>query len=76
MTKGLRFSIVVAEDDEDDRILMDEAFVEIGCGAEIKKFISGEDMLRYLDSSFSQRNRDTLNSEGQPKLQGHSGHYL
>jgi CheY-like chemotaxis protein len=48
MTNGLRFSIVMAEDDEDDRIFMDEAFNAIGYGAEIKKFINGEALLKYL----------------------------
>jgi two-component system response regulator len=38
----------MAEDDEDDRILIDEAFNEIGYGAEIKKFINGQALLKYL----------------------------
>ena len=48
MQNGLRFSIIMAEDDEDDRIIIDEAFNEIAYGAEIKKFINGEALLRYL----------------------------
>ena len=48
MKNGLGFSIVMAEDDEDDRIFIDEAFNEIGYGAEIKKFTTGEGLLRYL----------------------------
>ena len=48
MHNGLRFSIIMAEDDEDDRIIIDEAFNEIDYGADIKKFINGEDLLRYL----------------------------
>jgi CheY-like chemotaxis protein len=45
---GLRFSIIMAEDDEDDRIFIDEAFNEIGYGAEIKKFLNGQALLKYL----------------------------
>src|SRR5215204_3297924 len=48
MTNGLRFQIIMAEDDEDDRVFIDEAFSEIGFVADIKKFISGESLLEYL----------------------------
>ncbi len=42
------FSILIAEDDEDDRIFMDEAFKQIGYEAQVKKFINGEYLLQYL----------------------------
>jgi CheY-like chemotaxis protein len=46
---GIPFSILVVEDDADDRLILDEAFKQIGYEAEIKKFISGEEMLLYLE---------------------------
>ena len=46
--KGLPFSILVVDDDEDDRIIIDEAFKEIGYESEIKKFIGGKALLHYL----------------------------
>jgi CheY-like chemotaxis protein len=46
---GLRFSILVVDDDEDDRVIIDEAFKEIGYEAEVKKFIDGEYLMRYLE---------------------------
>ena len=46
--KGLPFSILVVDDDEDDRIIIDEAFKEIGYESEIKKFIGGKALLQYL----------------------------
>jgi CheY-like chemotaxis protein len=48
MLNGIPFSILVVDDDEDDRIIIDEAFKEIGYEAEIKKFIDGYSLLRYL----------------------------
>jgi CheY-like chemotaxis protein len=49
MQDGLPFRILVVEDDEDDRILMDEAFLQIGYGSEVKKFRDGKMMLDYLE---------------------------
>jgi CheY-like chemotaxis protein len=49
MTKGIPFSILIVEDDDDDREIIDEAFIEIGFEAEVKKFINGEMMLQYLE---------------------------
>ena len=49
MNKGLPFSILVVDDDADDRMNIDEAFQEIGSEAEVKKFIDGEGLLRYLE---------------------------
>ncbi|MFL5774265.1 MAG: response regulator [Flavisolibacter sp.] len=37
------------DDDEDDREIIDEAFKEIGYEAEVKKFIDGVYMMRYLE---------------------------
>jgi CheY-like chemotaxis protein len=47
--KGIPFSILIVEDDDDDRVIIDEAFIEIGYEAEVKKFINGEMMLHYLE---------------------------
>lgn len=49
MKEGLPFRILIVDDDEDDRILINEAFMEIGFGAEVKKFPDGKMLLRYLD---------------------------
>lgn len=49
MKEGLAFSILVVDDDEDDRALIDEAFMEIGAGAEVKKFTDGKMLFRYLE---------------------------
>ena len=46
---GIPFSILIVEDDDDDRVIIDEAFIEIGYEAEVKKFINGEMMLHYLE---------------------------
>ena len=46
---GLPFAILLVDDDEDDRIIIDEAFVSIGYESEVKKFIDGEALLRYLE---------------------------
>ncbi|MFL5808486.1 MAG: response regulator [Flavisolibacter sp.] len=46
--KGLPFPILLVDDDEDDRLIIDEAFKEIGYEAEIKKFIGGKALLHYL----------------------------
>ncbi len=48
MQNGLPFSILIVEDDADDRMFINEAFVEIGWGAEVKKFIDGPSLLHYL----------------------------
>jgi CheY-like chemotaxis protein len=46
--KGLPFSILIVDDDEDDRMIIDEAFKEIGYECEIKKFIGGKALFHYL----------------------------
>jgi CheY-like chemotaxis protein len=38
----------LVDDDEDDRYFMNEAFKEIGYATEVKKFITGKDLLHYL----------------------------
>jgi CheY-like chemotaxis protein len=48
MRDGLPFLILVVDDDEDDRLIINEAFVEIGYGAEVKKFTNGNALLDYL----------------------------
>ncbi|HJW16499.1 MAG TPA: response regulator [Flavisolibacter sp.] len=48
MTNGINFSILLVDDDAEDRQIIDEAFVEIGNACDIKKFISGADLLNYL----------------------------
>ena len=47
--KAMTFSILIVEDDADDRFFLDAAFVQIGYENEIKKFISGEYLFRYLE---------------------------
>jgi CheY-like chemotaxis protein len=49
MQDGLPFSILVVDDDEDDRMMIDEAFMEIGSGAAVKKFINGKMFFHYLE---------------------------
>lgn len=49
MRNGLPFSILLVDDDEDDRIVIDEAFVSIGYGGKVKKFIDGKSLLHYLE---------------------------
>ena len=49
MKNGLPFTILVVEDDADDREIIDDAFEEIGYEAEVKKFIDGQALLKYLE---------------------------
>ncbi|MGN6401669.1 MAG: response regulator [Flavisolibacter sp.] len=49
MSQGLGFSILIVEDDEDDRIIIDEAFMSMGFGAEVKKFINAVALFHYLE---------------------------
>lgn len=46
---GLPFSILVVDDDPDDRVLIDEAFQQIGYESEVKKFVDGKSLLQYLE---------------------------
>ena len=50
MQQGLPFHILVVEDDPDDRIIIDEAFQQIGYVTEVKKLPDGEYLLRYLET--------------------------
>lgn len=50
MREGLPFSIVLVDDDLDDQQVIDEAFMEIGYGTEVKKLINGKALLHYLES--------------------------
>src|SRR5687768_4532541 len=49
MNNGLPFTILMVEDDADDREIIDEAFKEIGYESEIKKFIDGQALINYLE---------------------------
>jgi CheY-like chemotaxis protein len=49
MKKEITFSILVVDDDADDRVIIDEAFQEIDYVCEVKKFHSGKDLLHYLE---------------------------
>jgi CheY-like chemotaxis protein len=49
MTNGLPFSILVVEDDEDDRLFIDDAFKEIDYVNNVKKFTDGQMLLDYLE---------------------------
>src|SRR5215213_5483281 len=46
---GIPFTILIVEDDEDDRWIIDQAFKEIDYEAEVKKFINGEMLFNYLE---------------------------
>jgi CheY-like chemotaxis protein len=46
---GIAFKFLLVDDDQDDRLFIDEAFQEIGYAAELKKFKSGEALLHYLE---------------------------
>ena len=48
MKDGLPFTILVVDDDPDDRELIDEAFKEIDYEAEVKKFIDGKALITYM----------------------------
>jgi CheY-like chemotaxis protein len=50
MENGLPFSILVVDDDADDRMFINEAFLDIGSGADVKKFAEGSALLRYLEA--------------------------
>jgi CheY-like chemotaxis protein len=49
MCNGLPFRVLVVDDDEDDRFMIDEAFGKIGYEAAVKKFINGKMLLHYLE---------------------------
>ena len=47
--RNTTFKIIAVEDDADDRMLLDEAFKEIGYEADIKKVADGDFLFDYLD---------------------------
>jgi hypothetical protein len=49
MKAGIPFEILLVDHDADDRFFMDEAFKQVGYEAEVKKFITGEHLFRYLE---------------------------
>ena len=49
MKNGLPFTILLVDDDSDDREIIDEAFKEIGYDPQVKKFINGKALLHYLE---------------------------
>lgn len=49
MKDGIPFLLLLVDDDEDDREMIDEAFLAIGFAAEVKKFITGKALFHYLD---------------------------
>jgi CheY-like chemotaxis protein len=49
MKDGLPFRILIVDDDLDDQDVIDEAFMEIGYGTEVKKLINGKALLHYLE---------------------------
>lgn len=42
------YSIVLVDDDEDDRLIIDEAFIKIGYEPQVMKFSNGKGLLDYL----------------------------
>ncbi|OLY92486.1 CheY chemotaxis protein or a CheY-like REC (receiver) domain [Cnuella takakiae] len=48
MDNGLPFSVLMVEDDEDDRAIIDEAFLDLHFAQEVKKFKGGKMLLDYL----------------------------
>jgi CheY-like chemotaxis protein len=46
---GIPFKILLVDDDQDDRLFIDEAFQDIGYAAELKKFKNGDSLLRFLE---------------------------
>jgi CheY-like chemotaxis protein len=50
MDNGLPFSILVVDDDEDDRMMIDEAFLEIKFAQEVKKFVDAKSLFHYLEN--------------------------
>ncbi|MGE5520993.1 MAG: response regulator [Candidatus Dadabacteria bacterium] len=49
MNEGLPFRILLVDDDADDRMIIDDAFLEIGYAAEVKKFKDAHDLFKYMD---------------------------
>ena len=45
------FTILMADDDPDDRFLMEQAFLEIGTGEDLRFVEDGEELMQYLRRS-------------------------
>jgi CheY-like chemotaxis protein len=45
------FTFLMADDDPDDRFLMEQAFLEIGIGADLRLVEDGEELMQYLRQS-------------------------
>lgn len=50
MQDGIPFSLLIVDDDSEDLMLIDEAFMKIGYATEVKKFLNGKALFHYLDS--------------------------
>jgi CheY-like chemotaxis protein len=46
-----RFSILIAEDDPDDRFILEQAIGELGVGADLRFVEDGEELVHYLRRS-------------------------
>src|SRR6478609_6622073 len=51
MGNGIPFSILIVDDDEDDRMMIDEAFMQIDFAEDVKKFIDGKSLFHYLEQT-------------------------
>lgn len=49
MANGLPFSLLLVDNDEDERIFMEDAFLRLGYDQEVKKFKDSSDLFAYLD---------------------------
>jgi CheY-like chemotaxis protein len=45
------FTILMAEDDPDDRVILEQAFLELETGGELRFVEDGEELMRYLRRS-------------------------
>jgi CheY-like chemotaxis protein len=43
-----RFTVLMAEDDPDDRFLMEQAFLEVGTAGDLRFVEDGEELMHYL----------------------------
>lgn len=48
--KGVRCSVIVAEDDDDDFLLTEKAFQESGWGNSVRRVLDGEELIGLLES--------------------------
>jgi CheY-like chemotaxis protein len=71
------FTILMAEDDPDDRFLMEQAFMDLGSGGDLRFVEDGEELMHYLrrigkysDPAFSPRPALILLDLNMPKKDG------